>query len=270
MTEEQFVAVVVEGQPVRPHYFEFDARRNRQVHALLEEHEPPPLLDLDAVLDRARRGAVLLDTREPADFAAGHLAGAVNVGMQGRFAEWAGDVLDPEREIVLVGDPDAAVEGRVRLARVGFDRVVGPLADPGAALAARPELAETSSRLTAAALARLTGDEPTLQVVDVRAPGETAAGTLPGAHRVPLPALVDRLGELDRGLPVVAYCASGYRSVIAASVLRRAGFGDVSDLQGGFGAWVAAGLPVDHPEATGAGRDERPASTTSEPEGSPA
>jgi glyoxylase-like metal-dependent hydrolase (beta-lactamase superfamily II) len=116
MTEDAFVATVTEGQPARPRYFAFDARANREVHPLLDEHAPG-LLGLDDVLARRDAGAVLLDPCEPADFAAAHLAGTVNVGLQGRFAEWAGDVLPPDRDIVLVGDPALAAEAKVRLAR---------------------------------------------------------------------------------------------------------------------------------------------------------
>ena len=246
MSEDEFVAAVVEGQPVRPHYFEFDARRNRQLHTLLDEHTSAPLLDIDGVLSRQRAGALLLDTREPADYAAGHLRGAVNVGLQGRFAEWGGDVIDPEREIVLVGDPAAALEARIRLARVGFDKVVGQLADPGALFAQRADLLQTASRLTIEQLAELRGLEPRLQVVDVRSPGETAGGTIPGATEIPLAVLTEGLDWLDRTQPVVVYCAGGYRSGIAASVLRERGYEDVSDLLGGYGAWATAGLPVAH------------------------
>jgi glyoxylase-like metal-dependent hydrolase (beta-lactamase superfamily II)/rhodanese-related sulfurtransferase len=243
MSEAEFVAAVVEGQPVRPHYFEYDARRNRQLRPLLDEDVAPTMLDVNEVLSRWRAGAVLLDTREPADFAAGHLGGAVNVGLQGRFAEWAGDVLDPERPIVLVGDPGASLEGRIRLARVGFDQVVGQLADPGLVFASRPDLVEASSRLTTEQLAPLVV-KGAVQLVDVRAPGETASGTLPGALTVPLPVLADALDRVDRGAPVVTYCASGYRSIIASSLLSSAGYRDVSDLLGGYNAWAAAGLPV--------------------------
>ncbi|HMC39833.1 MAG TPA: rhodanese-like domain-containing protein, partial [Acidimicrobiales bacterium] len=244
MTEEQFVAAVTEGQPVRPHYFSFDAQRNRQTHEILDETAAPPELSLAEVVDRVRAGAIPLDTREPADFAAGHLRGAVNVGLHGRFAEWAGDVLDPEREIVLVGDPATALESRVRLARIGFDRVVGSLGDPGRLFTDAPDLVEASSRLTMEQLAELMGQVPDIQVVDVRNPGETAAGTLVGARLIPLARLVDSLDELDRVAPVVVNCAGGYRSLIGASLLRHAGFPDVSDLIGGYGAWAAAGLPV--------------------------
>ncbi len=243
MTEDEFVAAVTEGQPVRPSYFAYDAQRNREVHPLLDEG-PPPSLDVDAVLRQREAGAVLLDTREPADFAAGHVRGAVNVGLQGRFAEWAGDVLSPDRDVVLVGDPAAAAEARVRLGRVGYDRVVGQLGDPATLFASRAELIETSSRLTIEQLAELRGLEADLQLVDVRSPGETAAGTLPGAREIPLPVLIDSLGALDPSAPVVMYCASGYRSGIAASVLLDAGFADVSDLLGGYGAWDGAGLPT--------------------------
>jgi rhodanese-related sulfurtransferase len=246
MTEDDFVRAVVEGQPVRPHYFEFDARRNRELRPLLDEDITPMLLDIDEVLSRQADGAMLLDTREPADFAAGHLRGAVNVGLQGRFAEWAGDVVDAARDVVLVGDPDAALEARVRLGRIGFDRIVGQLRDPGHVFSARADLIEASSRLTIEQLAELRGLVPTLQLVDVRNPGETRGGTLPGAREIPLPVLVDSLDALARDLPVVVYCAGGYRSSIAASVLRSAGWLDVSDLLGGFGGWEGAELPVSH------------------------
>ena len=243
MAEDEFVAVVTEGQPMRPQYFEYDAHRNRELRALLDDH-PPPLLDVDDVLARKTAGAVLLDAREPTDFAAGHLRGAVNVGLQGRFAEWAGDVLSPDREIVLVGDPAIALEAKVRLGRVGYDRVAGQLDEPGRVFATRRDVIETSSRLTIEQLAELRGLEPALQLVDVRSPGETAGGTLPGAREIPLAVLADSLAGLDSGGPVVMYCASGYRSAVAASVLLEAGFADVSDLLGGYGAWAGAGLPT--------------------------
>jgi glyoxylase-like metal-dependent hydrolase (beta-lactamase superfamily II)/rhodanese-related sulfurtransferase len=243
MTEDEFLAAVTEGQPVRPHYFTFDAQRNRQQRALLDETVLPPELHISEVVKRITQGAVPLDTREPADFAAGHLTGAINVGLLGRFAEWAGDVLDPGREIVLVGDPATALESSVRLARIGFDRVVGYLGHPHELFLDRPDLVETSSRVTTEQLSEVIRLVPSTQLVDVRDPGEAAAGALPAARVVPLAQLVDSTDELDRRAPVVVYCASGYRSVIAASLLRRLGFSDVSDLIGGYGAWAAAGLP---------------------------
>jgi len=245
LTEDAFVAAVTEGQPARPRYFAFDARANTEMRPLLDEHPPAPL-NVDEVLARRDAGAILLDPREPADFAAGHLAGSVNVGLQGRFAEWAGNVLPADRDIVLVGDPALAAEAKVRLARVGLDRVVGQLADPAPVFTARPDLAERSSRLTIGQLAELAGLQPDLQLVDVRAAAETANGTIPGAVEIPLTVLADSLDAMDRNRPVVAYCATGYRSVVAASTVAAAGFTDVSDLLGGYSAWQVAGLPVAH------------------------
>jgi DMSO/TMAO reductase YedYZ molybdopterin-dependent catalytic subunit len=158
-------------------------------------------------------------------------------------------VLSPDREIVLVGDPAVALEAKVRLARIGYDRVVGQLQDAAQVFSARQDLIETSSRLTIEQLAELRGLEPGLQVVDVRAPAETAGGTLPGAREIPLPALSDSLAGLDPSSPIVVYCASGYRSEVAASVLVEAGFADVADLLGGYQGWEAAGLPISTPGA---------------------
>ena len=239
---DQFVAAVTEGQPVLPRYFDFAAHRNRELRPLLNEN-PVPLLDIDDVCNHTEAGAILLDSREPADYAATHLRGAVNVGLQGRFAEWAGNVLSPDRDIVLVGDVALARESKIRLSRVGFDRIIGQLRDLADVFAQRPELAETTSRLTIEQLAELRGLDPHLQLVDVRGPQEKAKGTIPGACEIPLPVLTDSLAVLDSTAPVVVYCASGYRSMVAASVLRASGFADVSDVRGGFGAWQVAGLP---------------------------
>ncbi len=243
MPEDAFVAAVTEGQPARPRYFAFDARANRRSHPLLD-NQPPAFLDVDDVLARHDAGAVLLDAREPADFAVGHLRGAINVGLQGRFAEWAGDVLPADRDIILVGDPALAHEAKTRLARVGLDWVAGQLADPAAVFTSRPELIQASSRVTVGQLAELRALEPDLQLLDVRAASETARGTLPGAVEIPLAVLADALDGLDASQPVVIYCASGYRSQIAASLVITASFADVSDLVGGFAAWHAAGLLV--------------------------
>jgi rhodanese-related sulfurtransferase len=257
MGEDAFVAVVTDGQPLRPGYFEFDAARNRQLRPLLDEDLPPTPLGVDRVVELAACGAALLDTREPSDFAAGHLRGSVNVGLQGRFAEYVGDVLAPDRPIVLVGDPVTALETKIRLARIGFDRVSGYLQDPTAARLERPDLFEPSSRLTLEQFAEACDLVAGLQLVDVRNPGETRDGMLPRAVEVPLAALRTMLDGLDPWRPTVVYCAGGYRSSIGASVLRAAGFADVSDLVGGYGAWAHAGLRVTSAPASGAERSER-------------
>jgi glyoxylase-like metal-dependent hydrolase (beta-lactamase superfamily II)/rhodanese-related sulfurtransferase len=237
---DQFVVTLTEDQPPRPRYFKFDSLRNRAQHPLLDTN-PPALLDIDDVCRHALKGAILLDGRDQAEYARGHLRGAVNIGLEGRFAESAGIVLPPDRDIVLVGDTALAQECKIRLARVGFDRVIGQLRDLAGVFTKRPDLVETASRFTAGQLAELLGLEPRLQLVDVRNPGETADGVIPGAREIPLPALTDSIESLDHTAPVVAYCASGYRSLVAASVLRASGFHDVADLMGGYGAWQEVG-----------------------------
>jgi len=241
MSEEEFVAVVTEGQPVAPLYFSYDASRNRQAHPLLDEVSPPPALELEEVLALQAGGAAVLDTRPAQEHGAGHLAGSVNVGLDGRFAEYAGDVIGPSDRIVLVSEPGTELEAKIRLARIGFDDVAGYLRDPVQAFLEHPDATERSSRLTGDELtARLT-DLPDLVLVDVRNPGEVAStGVIDGAVPLPLPRLAEGLRALDPGRATVVYCAGGYRSSIGASVLRAAGFADVSDLLGGFQAWALA------------------------------
>ncbi|MCU1380257.1 MAG: sulfurtransferase [Acidimicrobiales bacterium] len=231
MDEETFVTVVTEGQSVPPPYFAFASTENRRAHSLLDDVVLPRLHLADVPDD-----AVVLDCRAAETFASGHLRGSLNVGIDGRFAEYVGDVVAPGRPVVLVTDPGREDEARVRLARIGFDTVVGAIANVDALLTADPERAATAARLPAADVATWAEDA---QVVDVRNPGEVAGGGAPGAVAIPLAALVNRLGELDPGRPVVVYCAGGYRSSIAASVLRAAGFERVADVLGGWPAWQA-------------------------------
>ena len=240
MSEDQFVEAVTSGQGVAPLYFAFAADANRRERALLDS-DAPPALSIEEAAGLAADGAVLIDTRAPEAFASGHLRGSVNVGLDGRFAEYAGDVIRAGQRVVVLGDPGRGAEARIRLARIGFDDVVGAVDGVEAALAEHPELADTAPRLTAADVASWIDDDPDgVQVVDVRGPGEVElTGTLPGARNLPLPQLLDHLAELDPAVPTVVYCAGGYRSSVAASTLRAHGFTTVADLIGGFDAWSA-------------------------------
>ncbi|MGE0726561.1 MAG: rhodanese-like domain-containing protein [Acidimicrobiia bacterium] len=247
MSEQAFVEAVTEGQPAAPLYFAFSASRNMQVRPLLDEEAPPTPMTLDEVLAAQAAGALVLDTRPAQEFSLGHLRNSVNVGLDGRFAEYAGDVIRPDQSVIIVADQEAAgAEAKVRLARIGFDKVVGALQDPVAAFVARPDLVVPAARISAAELAERRDSIDGLQIVDVRNEGEARlSGMVPGAQLVPLPRLLNRLQELDPNRPTVVHCAGGYRSAIAASVLRANGFADVSDLTGGFGAWIGADQPVE-------------------------
>jgi hydroxyacylglutathione hydrolase len=234
---DRFVEIVTEGQSKAPDYFIYDAGLNRSAHELLDDAPPAPM-DLDGVLAARDEGAILLDVRDATAFAAGHIAGSINVGLDGRYAEYVGTVVDPDDRIVLITDPGEATEAKVRLGRIGFDGVVGCLEGPEVALIEHPEVAARSSRLTAAELAERRGAVEGLQIVDVRGPGERITGSIDGALHLPLPALRSEVDQLDLDRPIVVHCAGGYRSSIAASWLRAAGAHDVSDLLGGFGAWA--------------------------------
>lgn len=244
MSEAEFVAVVTEGQTAPPAYFSFDAMRNRENRGLLDEASAPPAMTLDEVVTQQRLGAVVLDTRDPQEFAAGHLLGSINIGMGGRYAEFAGGVLQPGAPIVLVVEPGLEVEAKNRLARIGFDTVIGHLAEPQATLSSNPGDVRRGSRVDAAGMRRAMDEVDELQVVDVRQPGETAGGVIDGAILIPLTQLNQKLSSLDASKPTVVYCAGGYRSSIAASRLAAAGFGDVSDLIGGYEAWKTANPAV--------------------------
>jgi glyoxylase-like metal-dependent hydrolase (beta-lactamase superfamily II)/rhodanese-related sulfurtransferase len=243
MSQEQFVEVVTQGQSVAPLYFLYAATKNREERDLYVDAEVRRL-SLAEVLEQQAAGAVVVDSRDDMAFTAGHLRGSVNVGLGGRFAEYAGEVMRAGTPIVLVGEPGTEAEARTRLARIGFDRVVGALDDPVAAFLAHPEHVAQLSRLSVATLEERIASVTDLQLVDVRNPGEVEHGTVPGARPIGLPSLLNRLDELDRHRPTVVFCAGGYRSAIASSLLRAHGFTDVSDVIGGYNAWAQAHGPA--------------------------
>ncbi len=241
---ETFIELVTEGQPPAPDYFVYDAILNRKDRELLDETALPPALDLDGFDRVVADGAMIIDGRDPEDFARGHLAGSINVGLNGRYAEFAGSVVPSDVDIVLVVDDGFELEAKNRLARIGFDRVVGFLQSPLAVMEGNPDRVRRASRLTVAEFDDRRAELDDLQLVDVRNQGEAKLGTIPGAVNIPVGELPSRTGELDPDKTTVVFCAGGYRSSVAASSLRQAGFGDVSDILGGYGAWDRPEVPA--------------------------
>jgi glyoxylase-like metal-dependent hydrolase (beta-lactamase superfamily II)/rhodanese-related sulfurtransferase len=233
-----FMGLVTEGQPPAPGYFVYDAILNRKDRGLLDEHKRPTPLNYEQVLKALDAGAVLVDGRSPEEFAQGHLRHAINIGLDGRYAEFAGSVLPSDVDIVLFTEPGQELEAKNRLARIGFDRVIGYLGSPFKTMFEHQDDVAVASRLTAKSFNDRAAEVAGLQVVDVRNPGEVAAGTVPNAITIPVGQLPTRLDELDPSLPTVVYCAGGYRSSVAASLLRHNGFTDVSDILGGYSAWA--------------------------------
>jgi hydroxyacylglutathione hydrolase len=245
MSKDDFIKVVTADQPDAPAYFNYDAVLNSEERPTLDETlarvKPVPL---DGVLALQEVGAQILDCREPGEFAAAHLAGSINIGLGGQYATWAGTILDREHPIVIIADAGRESEAATRLGRIGFDHVVGYLQDGMQSLESRPELVAYTERLSAPFAAEmLSSGEPPL-AVDVRAPREREQKHIAGSVSVPLNHLVENLEKLPRDRSLLVYCAGGYRSSIAASLLQRGGFDRVSEIAGGIVSWEAARLPV--------------------------
>lgn len=253
MSRQAFVDLVTADQPDAPPYFTYDAVLNSKERPTLDAALAAGLrpMTVEQVLDLQRAGGQVLDTRDPADFAAAHLAGSINVGLGGQYATWAGTVLDRDHPIVIVADPGREHESATRLGRIGFDHVVGYLDDGLQSLRRHPELTTSTERISAPLAAeRLEAGGPLAEAgrplaLDVRTPAEREQKHVAGSIGVPLAHLVERLGEIPRDRPLLVYCAGGYRSAIAASLLQRAGFGSVSEIAGGIAAWETAHLPME-------------------------
>ncbi len=246
MAKETFVDLVTADQPDAPPYFTYDAVLNSRERPTLDEalaRELKPLSP-DDVLARQAAGAQVLDTREPAEFAAAHLAGSINIGLGGQYATWAGTVLDRERPIVVIATPGRELESAMRLGRIGFDNVTGYLDGGLRGFEDRPDLMRSTDRFGAALAAERLARADAPMAIDVRTPRERASGHIPGSVHVPLNHLVERARELPNDRPLLVYCAGGYRSSIAASLFERHGF-TVSEIAGGIAAWEAAKLPVE-------------------------
>jgi hydroxyacylglutathione hydrolase len=240
MTVEQFVEAVTQGQSVAPLYFLFAATKNRQAHDLFVDEKEVTKMSLEEVIAAQANGAVVIDSRDDMSFAAGHLRGSVNVGLSGRFAEYVGEVMDPGTAIVLIGEPGTDAEAKMRLARIGFDNVLGALNDPVRVFFENPTVVEQQSRLSVDAFNERISSMSNVVLVDIRNQGEVELGSIPKALHISLPSLLRRIDELDKNAPTVVFCRGGYRSSIASSLLKSHGFTDVSDLIGGYSAWIAA------------------------------
>jgi hydroxyacylglutathione hydrolase len=246
MSKEEFILLVTADQPDAPQYFTYDAILNTRERVTLDTNLERVLhsVALDEVLRLGDAGAQLLDVREAAEFAQGHLAGSINIGLRGQYATWAGTLLDRAKPIVIIAEPGREQEAALRLGRIGFDQVSGYLEEGMVALAQRPDLVWTTERVTPALVAEeLASAEPPL-VLDIRNPREWKAKHIPESLNIPLNHLQERLAEIPRGRRIAVHCAGGYRSSIAASILHQNGMTNLIEMAGGLAAWDAAKLPV--------------------------
>jgi len=238
MSREAFIEDITRDVPETPVYFLHSRDLNKAGPALRTGEELPPSRSAEDCARLVEQGAVLLDTRPAAAFGAGHAEGALNVPLDGQYASWVGTLVKPDDDIVLVVDAGREEEAVMRLARVGYERVVAILdgGHPAWEKSGRP--VRRTPQLEPAAV---NGGR---RVIDVRRPREWEAGHIEGALHVPLARLPEQIGALDPATEWVVVCATGYRSSIGASVLERGGLPKVSNLVGGMAAVRLAGMPV--------------------------
>ncbi len=247
MDRAEFKAIVTAEQPEAPGYFIHDAMLNRQERSSLDATLAKSLqaINLEQVLRLVNQGTQLLDVRDAIDFEGAHLAGALNIPIQGKYATWCGTMLSQNEPIVVIAEPGHEEEAILRLGRIGFDNVMGYLRGGMSTLENRPDLLQRIDRITAVALAgqQATGAMP--MVVDVRTAKEWAVGHIPNSVNVPLNHFRQWVAQLPSDRNVVVHCEGGYRSAIAASLLTQTGHSNVMDLVGGFKAWQTSKLPVE-------------------------
>jgi glyoxylase-like metal-dependent hydrolase (beta-lactamase superfamily II)/rhodanese-related sulfurtransferase len=242
-SRDEFIRRLTTNLPARPEYFLEDAAINRAGAAPLAdlpELTPIPATELKSMIER---GVIALDVRPAEQFAAAHVPGSINIALSGQFASWAGAVLGTAARLVLIGEtPEQVSEARVRLARVGIEDLPGYLEggiegwkSAGFPLAQLQQVTvqELSTRLQSGRL----------QALDVRREGEWQAGHIAAADWYPLGRFKAALPQLEQNAPIAVHCKSGYRSMIACSLLQRAGY-NVINVIGGFDAWEQAKLPV--------------------------
>jgi hydroxyacylglutathione hydrolase len=243
-SREEFIRQLTSNLPARPEYFARDAEINRTGAAALSELPPLRSLsptDLEGML---KAGEIALDVRPMDEFAAGHVPGSVNIALGGQFASWAATVLGLATHPVLIAETDAQIEeARLRLARVGIEELDGYLAGGVAAWKQSGQPLATVTQITPQDLEDRLGAGK-VQVLDVRREPEWDAGHVEGATWWPLDNFRVSPPEIDHEVPLAVHCKGGYRSMIAASLLQRAGFRNVMNLIGGFDAWQEAKLPV--------------------------
>lgn len=242
MTEDDFVSLVTDGQPAAPAYFSVDVALNKADRETLDQHRHVPELTASQLRAELESGTTVLDARTPDDFAAGHIQGSINVGFGGRFAETGGMVADIGARIAVITYPGEEQDSALRLARIGSDGAIGYLnidTDGGFPPELR-DLVQSAPRTSVTTLDELIAADA-VTVVDIRNPGERENGALiPAAVAIPLAQLRHRVGELATDKPIVVHCAGGWRSSVAASLLRAHGVPNVSDLTGGYNAWAEA------------------------------
>ncbi|MFO7323610.1 MAG: rhodanese-like domain-containing protein [Chloroflexota bacterium] len=235
--EDEFVEWLLSDQPETPRYFGQMKRVNRAGPPLLRELETPRPLEGFILNEAVKNGLLVIDARSAEEYRSAHVPGTINIPPTGKFSSYAGEFIDYSKPTYLIAASENVDELVRQLRAIGVDNLPGyfPPRELGKAL----EVLATMPPETVAKRA----DEVFL--LDVRGATEYREGHLPNAYHIPLGQVAERLDELPRSRTIVAYCSSGVRSQIVASLLKSRGFAEVANMDGGFDAWKAAGLPVE-------------------------
>ncbi|MCC6703119.1 MAG: MBL fold metallo-hydrolase [Fluviicola sp.] len=245
MTEAEFVKEVTDGLLPPPGYFGMNVAMNKQGYDNIAEVMTRSLRGLSPREFEAaagETGAVVLDTRNPEVFAEGFIPNSINIGLNGQFAPWVGALIpDVKQQLLIITEAGMEEETIKRLARVGYDFVLGYLEGGFNAWKSEGNEVDSVGRITAEELeAQFTADTV---LIDVRKPGEFAAEHVDGAKSIPLDFMNDYLSEFPKDKHIILHCAGGYRSMIAASILKARGWDDIVDVTGGFAAIAKTSLP---------------------------
>jgi hydroxyacylglutathione hydrolase len=241
-SQDEFIHLLTDSLPPRPEYFGRDVELNRNGASSLNQLPPLAPLSSTELLKLQSEGATVLDTRSAQDFAAAHIPGSLHIALSGQYASWAARILGLDRRIILIGeDTDQLRESQLRLARVGIEHADAYLEGGISSWIQSGFDLDYIPQVSVGELANLRErDGETITILDVREPGEIESGAFPNSTRIPLAQLAERTAELDPAKLVVVHCKGGYRSSIATSILRRAGFREIANLTGGYDAWTAS------------------------------
>jgi hydroxyacylglutathione hydrolase len=248
MSKDEFIHMMTAELPEAPAYFSKDAEINRKGAAPLAALPRPAALTALEVAELLLLGYVVLDVRDAAEFGAGHVPGAINIGLGGQFAIWAASLISMQDPIVIVADSEARVDEAVmRLARVGIESAHSYLSGGMDAWRKAGLEVPTVPQITVDELNNLIATKTDFQVLDVRRPPEYTSGHVPGAIAEPLSNLKERVPvlELEPSKLTAVICAGGFRSSAATSILQQHGFANLLNVTGGTNAWIEAGFPVE-------------------------
>ncbi len=247
MTKREFIAAVTEGLAEPPNYFFMDALLNKDgyknIDEVLTKNTTPLTVDEFEVASKSTN-SLILDTRTPDEFETGTIVNAINIGLNGQYAPWVGALLDPKKIVLLITNEGKETEAVLRLARVGYENVKGYLQGGMAAWKKSGKPIELIKSITADEFAK---ERNKKNIIDVREPGEWSSGVIENAKLIALADLEKEMNMLDKDQPYFVHCASGYRSMMATSILKKNGFKNSTNIRGGIVKIKEAGVPLIQP-----------------------